>query len=286
MYHGLIDGDLLVYRIGFSSNDIPERLCIFRLKSYFEGILDKLLLSDYTTFITSGDKSNYRYSISSTYKANRKAEKPLHYDLLRTELEENPFYRTNVIYNKEADDGIGIKASSFKSRKDYCIVSLDKDLIQIPGWHYNFVKEKKFYIPTQQSIKWFYKQLLIGDSADNIDGIIGIGENLANSLIDECSTEEEMYAVVYKIYKETNSLETLRERGRLLKIQTKENEPLWEPPDLSDEHLLNLADQLIKVDWKKSFEKFLKIRQKRLSMNQSECILNTQVQSDTINQTG
>lgn len=284
--HGIVDGDLLVYRIGYSSEDVNERLALFRLRDYFQSILEKLLLTSHNTYITSGDKSNYRYALDSSYKANRKQPKPKHYDFLRESLENNNIFNTEVVFNMEADDAIGIKASSFKSKKDYCIITLDKDLIQIPGWHYNFVKEKKFYVPEATSKRWFYKQLLLGDSADNIEGIIGIGEQLANNLIDVCNTEEEMYCVVHHIYEQTNNLQHLRTRGQLLKILQKEKESLWEPPVLSGTLINETAKNIIKVDWRKSFEKFSKIREKRLSMSQSECTSNTQALSDSTNQTG
>lgn len=278
--HGLIDGDILVYRIGYSTEDVPERLAAFRLRDYFNEILESLMLSDYQTFITSADKSNYRFAIDNSYKANRKQPKPVHYDFLRSCILESysSLFRSSMSVGKEADDSIGIIAS--QSPTKYCIITVDKDLNQIPGWHYNFVKKKKYYVSKLGGTKFFYKQLLMGDSADNIQGIIGIGPKLADELIDPLENELDMYKTVYQIYKDVDDIANITKRGQLLKIQTKPNE-LWLPPEVSSEELENPVEIVTKVNWKKSFERFSKIQQKRLSMNQSECISNIQPPSDS-----
>lgn len=281
----LIDGDILIYRIGFSSEDIPERLALFRLRDYFDEIQSKLLIKGYKTYITSNDKSNYRFAIDPEYKGNRKAEKPKHYDALRDYLENEEAFNAEMVYGKEADDAIGIHAHTFKTKKDFIILSLDKDLNQIAGWHYNFVKKKKYYLNELSGLRFFYKQILMGDNADNIKGIIGIGEVLANKLIDPLSKESEMYKVVKHIYEDVDSLDNLIKRGQLLKIQTKEQE-LWQPPDLSQKEINEPVKTLSEVDWKKSFERFSKIQKSRLSTSQSECTSSTPPPSDSTCQTG
>lgn len=272
--YGLIDGDILVYRIGYSSEDVPERLAGFRLKEYFNEIIESLLISDYTTHITSNDKSNYRFSIDSSYKANRTQPKPKHYDYLRNCLVDYSNYKTKISVGLEADDSIGIESQQFKKVSDYCIITVDKDLNQIPGWHYNFVKKKKFYINKLNGLRFFYKQLLMGDNADNIKGILGIGPAFADQLIDSCDTEIDMYRIVYQIYKEVDSVDHIIPRGQLLKIQTKPNE-MWLPPEISSEELNAPAEIITKVNWKKSFERFSKIKMKNSTTKQLECTLNT-----------
>lgn len=287
--HGLIDGDILVYRIGYSTEDVPERLAKFRLRDYFESICEKLILTNHTTYITSTDKSNFRYQIDSSYKANRTQPKPVHYDFLRHCLSDDSMFNTDIIYGREADDAIGIHAGRFSSLADYCVISLDKDLNQIPGWHYNFVKEKKYYVSNITACRFFYKQLLSGDSADNIDGITGIGEKISNDLIDGIDSERDMYRIVHHIYNNTDEpFENLITRGQLLKIQRNEHESLWLPPVLSEEEINEGASHLIKVDWKKSFERYSKRRLGKVALatNPSDSTSSIQLNSDSTSQTG
>lgn len=276
--HALVDGDILVYRIGYSTEDVPERLAGIRLRDYFETILENLLVSDHTTYITSADKSNYRFAIDSTYKANRKQPKPKHYDYLRELLSsDNTTYRTHVSNGREADDSIGIAANNFSTKRDFIIVSIDKDLKQISGWHYDFVKNKKYYVNQTTADRFIYYQLLVGDSADNIRGITGIGDSIATRLFEHCSNARDCYRIVHHIYSMVDSLDNLKTRGQLLKIQQSENEPLWQPPELSSQELSEGVNHLIKVDWKKSFEKHSKIQEKKQASltNQSECTSST-----------
>ena len=46
----------------------------------------------------------------------------------------------------------------------------------IPGKHYNWNKKIFETVDLQTGIQHFYKQMLIGDSSDNIIGINGIGK--------------------------------------------------------------------------------------------------------------
>lgn len=271
--HALIDGDILVYRIGYSTEDVPERLAKIRLRDYFESILENLLVSDHTTYLTSTDKSNYRFALDPTYKGNRTQPKPKHYDFLRHCLIDNNYFNSTVVLGKEADDAMGIRATSFNNLRDFIIVTIDKDLKQIQGWHYDFVKNRKYYINKATAARFIYYQLLVGDSADNIGGITGIGDATATKLLEHCSNDRDCFRVVHAVYSEVDSLDNLILRGRLLKIQQNENEPLWLPPELSSEELKEGASHLIKVDWKKSFMKYSRIQEKKkeLLMNQSEC---------------
>ena len=116
-----------------------------------------------------GSATNFRYSISSTYKSNRrKYRRPAGYAKLREWLSETwPIVRYK---NLEADDAIGIS-----EKKDDVIVSGDKDLKTIPGLH--LLDEEIVEITERQADMNFYKQILVGDRADNFFGCPGIGDS-------------------------------------------------------------------------------------------------------------
>jgi len=83
-----------------------------------------------------------------------------------------------------------------------CIVHVDKDLNMLPGWHFNPHKgEPPYYVDELMGWKFFYKQVLTGDSNDNIPGLFKVGPAKANKLIDPCNTLSEMYGVVFDTYK-------------------------------------------------------------------------------------
>ena len=70
--------------------------------------------------------------------------------------------------------------------KEPCvIVSLDKDLKQVPGLHYNFVKKEFDTVTPQQGLINFYTQFLVGDTSDNIRGCTGIGPVKARKAFEE-----------------------------------------------------------------------------------------------------
>lgn len=221
----LIDGDILVYRIGFASNDTSDKLAIARMAEFLEELVMRPDVGDYKGFLTGSN--NYRNEIAKTapYKGNRTGEKPIHYDLLRQYLVSA--WAFTEVQGQEADDAIGIAAYEFDSVDDYLIMTLDKDLDMIRGWHYNFVKNDKYLIEEYEGIINFYRQILTGDRVDNIMGLKGIGPKKADKILKDCKTEKELYDAVLKAY--DNDTERVLENGRLLWIRRKPNE-MWQPP--------------------------------------------------------
>lgn len=221
----LIDGDILVYRIGFASNDTSDKLAIARMAEFLEELVMRPDVGDYKGFLTGS--TNYRNEIAKTapYKGNRTGEKPIHYDLLRQYLVSA--WAFTEVQEQEADDAIGIAAYEFDSVDDYLIMTLDKDLDMIRGWHYNFVKNDKYLIEEYEGIINFYRQILTGDRVDNIIGLKGIGPKKADKILKDCKTEKELYDAVLKAY--DNDTERVLENGKLLWIRRKPNE-MWQPP--------------------------------------------------------
>lgn len=150
-------------------------------EKFGEGIMARLYLSP-------EDKSNFRYSVAKTkpYKGNRKDPKPVHYEAVREYLVNK--FGTLVVRDEEADDGLGI--AQMKNLDQSVIVSIDKDLNMIPGWHYNFVKKEFQYIEFGEAAKNFYMQMLTGDAVDNIPGLPGWGPVKAEKWFKEtCGTK-------------------------------------------------------------------------------------------------
>ena len=220
----LIDADIVCYRIGFASQDVNEKLAIARTAEFMEELVMKPYVGDYKGFLTGSN--NYRKEVAKTapYKGNRTADKPIHYNLIREYLA--TAWACEVVEDQEADDAIGIAAYAAEE-ESYIIMSIDKDLDMIQGWHYNFIKDNKYQVTEEEAIKNFYRQLLTGDKVDNIIGLRGIGPKKADKILADCITELDMYNAVLEAY--DNDTERVLENGQLLWIRRKENQ-MWSPP--------------------------------------------------------
>src|SRR5712664_3584833 len=98
---------------------------------------------------------------------------------------------------------------------EYVICSLDKDLDQIPGKHYNWRRDEHYFIEPIDGLRLFYRQLLMGDRTDNIFGVKGIGEVKSARIINDLENEEDMFLAVQAMY-DTDT--RLLMNGQCLKI--------------------------------------------------------------------
>ena len=220
----LIDADIVCYRIGFASQDVSEKLCLSRCAEFMEELVMKPWVGDYQGFLTGSNNYRKEIAVTAPYKGNRTADKPIHYDLIREYLIKA--WGCIVVEDQEADDAIGIKAYEIRDIDEYIIMSIDKDLDMIRGWHYNFIKDKKYLIDDLKAIRHFYTQILTGDRVDNIAGLRGIGPKKAAKILEDCITEADMYKAVLEAY--DNDETRVLENGQLLWIRRKENQ-IWSP---------------------------------------------------------
>jgi 5'-3' exonuclease len=141
----------------------------------------------YTTFLT-GNK-NFRMHVDSEYKANRKdVKKPEHLPAIRKYLQTHHF--AQVSEGCEADDFFGQAClDAKKENMEPIVVSIDKDLNQIAGIHYNFVRDELYVVTERQADKVFWRQMLEGDRADNITGINQVGPKKAAGMIPHSNKE-------------------------------------------------------------------------------------------------
>ena len=225
MRHALIDSDILVYRVGFSSQLDSEKVALTTLDGYLEDMLLHSLPSVETWELFLTGKGNFRdnYATTAVYKGNRKGkEKPRHYKAIRSHLIDE--WQAQVIEGMEADDMLAIRATELGD--DAIMVTLDKDLDQVKGHHYNFVKYLQYYITEEEGLLNFYMQFLVGDTVDNIKGVHGIGPKKARALL-EGKTEVEMWNICAELL---GSRERAVENAHLLYMLRRTGEH-FVPPD-------------------------------------------------------
>lgn len=240
----LIDGDIVAYRCAATAEKRdkdgnilsldPEWVATSRANTLMEQILEEVKASEYKIFLTGLD--NFREVIYPEYKANRKGKpRPEHLGITKEFLAKT--WNAETVHGMEADDALGINQEDAASYGEMIqggdkyhtvICSIDKDLKQIPGLHYNFVKKEWDEISELQGWYNFYIQLLIGDPGDNIRGCPGIGKAKAPRILEGCTTEQEMFDAVRSIYMDDDAMFL---NGQLLYILREENQ-YWQPEKL------------------------------------------------------
>ena len=129
-------------------------------------------------------------------------------------------------------------------------VSNDKDLLQLTGWHYNFVNKTLVLVSPLEGSRTFYKQLILGDKSDNIPGfdgaMLGTCPKFIEKLqapIDSMTEEIDMYNHVCSVYlgdtllgnqEEDYVMKDLHRNAQLLYI-LKEEGKHWTVPGLPAE---------------------------------------------------
>lgn len=271
----LIDADIVMFRVGFTTEAESEGIARARTNEMLETILAETKADEYECWISDDRENNFRSKMYPAYKANRVIPRPKNYEAIKEHLVKE--WGARFAYGMEADDALGIAQSTearIKFGLECCdtsndwaeaqqhttvICSIDKDLLQIPGLHYNFVKKALSKITPWDGLKWFYKQILIGDVSDNIKGCKGIGEVKAGKAIDQIlqqAGELEVLKAVYSCYqrqeKAWSSEEIVKQiqfAGSLLKIKTEEDEPRWDSLSLPlmEELRLSFTPQKVEV---------------------------------------
>lgn len=180
----------------------------------------------HTFKVVLSGKDNFRDTTATIqpYKGNRKGkDKPVHFKLIRDWLLEKPY--TIVSVNEEADDVI-----SRAMLAGHVGASPDKDLNNTPGSHYNFRTNETYEISEAEARRNFYTQMLVGDIADHIPGIRGIGPKTAARLLRGCVTDWDYEVIIFREYNKAydEPYSALKEVGKLLWM-SREEDKYWEP---------------------------------------------------------
>lgn len=218
----LVDGDIVAYRCAASSEKEEEWVAIARATECVDSIILSLGATAVEVWLSDSRENTFRRQLYPEYKANRTQPSPQHLAAVKSFLSYK--YGALVATGEEADDALGIRQTEENNEGGACtICSIDKDLLQIPGHHFNFVKQEFQTVDYIDGIRHFYKQLLIGDTADNVKGVYGIGKVKAGNLLDHVYHEQTMFDIVRNLY---NDDERLLLNGRLLWIRRQKQE-LW-----------------------------------------------------------
>ena len=164
----------------------PLNFVLGTVKRMISNIVDGCNADEYKIYLSA--KSNFRHKRATLlkYKGNRdKRRAPLHIKDIRD-------YLTNV-HDAETWDGYEADdVLAMGQTDDTVIASIDKDLLQIPGKHYNFVTGDRLLVCEDTAKRNRLRQILTGDGTDNIPGIYRVGAVTADKILDACSSIDEM----------------------------------------------------------------------------------------------
>lgn len=213
----LIDADVLMYRSGFAveskvitQDEIdgevwesvsieaePVENAIAICRDTLEYILMELATDDYELYLT-GD-TNFRKEIATVkkYKGNRdNARRPIYADALRKYLIAD--WNAKVTAGQEADDELGIRLT--ETGETGIICTIDKDLLMVPGKHYNWVNGNKKITNEFHGMQYFYRQLLCGDNTDNIPGCPSVGAKRSAKILRGLDNEVDLWNACLETY--------------------------------------------------------------------------------------
>lgn len=229
----LIDGDIVCYRSAASCEPNQKgkvereslEIAIARCDDMMNRILNETGSNDHKAFISG--PVNFRYKIDPNYKANRQdVKRPKWLEDVRGHLVRN--WGAQVSDGIEADDNLGIHQGD-----NTILCSIDKDLLQIPGQHYNFVSGTPHFITEHQGWVNFFTQLIMGDRSDNIPGYDGKMRQVVPKFLEskiealhEAANPNEMFDIVEEMY---HDYERMMMNCHLLYILRKEGDEFHVP---------------------------------------------------------
>ena len=228
----LVDADILLYQYSCTneyeiaweedvvSQVMKEDQAKEELKYGVEQLLEKTGCADLILiFSTSSKYPNFRYSVLPTYKHNRsKVVKPSLHAVLHEFCDQE--FTTKQVNHLEGDDVLGIMATREPGK--YMVATIDKDLKQIPGHHYNLNSGKYSEVTEAEGDLYFYSQILTGDPTDGYKGLPGVGaakaEKILNKALEEgtpWADQQQLNALRWKHIVEAYELKGLTEEDAL-----------------------------------------------------------------------
>ena len=226
----LVDGDVMVYRSAFATQDKPPWETEDSLDQLLNYVVEETVSfpsdNNFKVYLTG--KGNFRNDIAraAEYKGNRRdTTKPTHYLHAREYLIDK--WGAIVVNGIEADDAIATEFMTGDADSTV-IVSVDKDFDTIPCWRFNFTNKTWVQNTPESAIKFFYEQVLTGDRVDNISGIHGIGPKKAQKILEGSTSENELFQKCIEAY--NGDVDRVIENCQLLHLRRYDGE-LWSPPD-------------------------------------------------------
>lgn len=263
MRNAYIDADFLKYEVpfaavaswrmfkeeqGIENDSLPS---VDRVIDSLEAKVSSMLLASESSnpvfFFTGAE--NFRETLATTRKYKDRPEvSPPHKDNVVAYIKGK--WDWEVHPKLEADDLLAI---ALTNDPNAICLTRDKDLLQVPGWHYQWETSSSpslgpLLVEGYGHLEWdvernkvfgygdkfFFLQCLMGDSTDTIPGLPKIGVKKALKMLVDTNTYEEGLEVVVGAYKASQGdswEEYLYEQANLVRMvrELENNEPvMWD----------------------------------------------------------
>ncbi len=233
----LVDADSLIFASCYRKRETPDDELYYtniedsrakfdeQFMSIVNHLEDKYPIDKVLCF--SGSKGNFRKLITKKYKANRKKQElPPLLDEMHQFVKDH--YDSIWGYGVETDDMVARywkQISDDIGRDEVMIVSIDKDYKQFPCLMYNYhYKHKEILdISEEEAMYNFYEQMIVGDTADNVNYFKGKGKKFAEKHFKDCTTKYQYTRKLYELFKQEykgKARQKYAECYHLLKLRT------------------------------------------------------------------
>lgn len=207
-------------------------------KNSVESIIEKTKPSGMKLYLTGRD--NFRYKVAKTvpYKGSREITgKPKYFRKVREFLINE--YGAITTDGYEADDAIGIQSTELGRNGFVC--TIDKDMDQLAGWHYDWVKDRVYRISRREADFNLGVQVLAGDSTDDVPGLAGIGPVKARKILEGATSSSDIFRRIWDQYRtgsdgqsENAAWEYFLEQLLLVRVLRCEDDLTGQVPGLED----------------------------------------------------
>ena len=212
----LVDADSLIFASCYRKRETPDDELYYteiedsrakfdeQFMSIVNHLEDRYPIDKVLCF--SGSKGNFRKIITKKYKANRKKQElPPLLDEMHQFVKDH--YDSIWGYGVETDDMVARywkQISDDIGRYEVMIVSIDKDYKQFPCLMYNYhYKHKEILdISEEEAMYNFYEQMIVGDTADNVNYFKGKGKKFAEKHFKDCTTKYQYTRKLYELFKQ------------------------------------------------------------------------------------
>ena len=233
----LVDADSLIFAACYKKREHKDDERFYtdiedskaKFDEQFMSIVNKLedMYNVERVITFSGSKGNFRKLITPVYKANRKKQElpPLLDEMHQFVKDE---YNSVWGFGIETDDIVARywkELSNEVGRNNVMIVSIDKDYKQFPALIYNYhYKHKEVLdISEEDALYNFYEQMIIGDTADNVNYFKGKGKKYAEKYLADCDTKYQYTRKMLELFQEKykgKARQKYAECYHLLKLRT------------------------------------------------------------------
>lgn len=240
-----VDGDMICYWAGGNEDTsvAVSRLTAMRKIKSMQEMSGSERVVVHTTADSSTKGDRRIIATVKPYQGQRDVgRKPRNWRYLRDLLTDysGPEFRPKVWATREADDGIAYLAYVDKTPigevPNHVIATRDKDMRMLPGWHLDWDTLEMVPVPVgcfEQwnadrtklfGHKWFWMQMLHGDTADNIPGLPRlegkpVGPKRAEKILAPCLGNDAAYvhvSLAYQLEYGDEWLDRFVEQGLLL----------------------------------------------------------------------